>query len=334
MVAFKAAQTAAVLTSPPAELEAVLLYGPEPGLVSDRAETLARAMAGEAGEIIRLDDADLATDPGKLAVEARTASLFGGRNVVRIKAGPRLEGAGLADLLGEELACFLIVEAGNLRPSAKLRQTFERATRGAALPCYAEPARDIARLIDQALADGGATMSAGVRSHLVAELAADPGLARQEIGKLLLYAGGDSAITMEHVTAILGDTGQAALEALAEATANRRTAVALKQLDRLLAAGTSAQAAIGALARHFEQLHRVAAAIEAGASAAAAIKALRPPLHFKQQDALAAQVKRWPRRALARAIEALRDSTQASRLKPELERAIAERAILRLAARS
>ena len=335
MVAFKAAQTTKLLGTLPGAFDAALLYGPEPGLVSDRAEQLARRLAAAAGpsaEIVRIDDSDLAADPARLAVETRTGSLFGGARIVRFKSGARTEGVGLADLLDQGLACFLIVEAGSLRPSAKLRQSFERAKRAAALPCYGESGSDIARVIDDELGRAKLAIDREAKAHLAALLSADPGLARQEVAKLALYAGEARTITAEHVAAIVGDTGQAGLDALAAAAASGDATEALRQLDRLTAGGTALQAALIALARHFERLHRLLAAAESGDGLNEALNAMRPPLHFRQREVLSAQARRWSRARVARAIALLKETTRVSRLTPDLERALVERTLVSLAA--
>ncbi len=118
MVAVKAHQAQAFLTSPDPRYSAVLFYGPDAGLVLERAQALAKACGGARtppGEILRLDDADLEGDPDRLAVELRTIAMFGGRKVVRAAAGRRVTAAALKPLLEEaELEGVLIVEAGNL----------------------------------------------------------------------------------------------------------------------------------------------------------------------------------------------------------------------------
>lgn len=333
MVAFKASQTAGFLAAPPEKFQAVLLYGPEPGLVADRAGMLAKLMAERAGpdaEIIRLDDASLAAEPGRLAIEVRTLPMFGGRKIVRLKAGQRLDVEGLAELLGEGMQCALVVEAGNLRPNAKLRQTFERADRAAALPCYLD-ARDLSSMVDAELTRHGLRLGADARSHLMRQLADDPALARQEIAKLALYAGDAHAVTPETIDAVVGDTSQAGLDALANAVAAGEAAEALRQFDRLLAAGTDPQAALIVLARHFEQLHRLSAQVEDGEAVKDVLGRMRPPLHFRQRDLFAAQLRRWTRPSAARAIDSLREATRASRLRPDLDRALVERTIWSLA---
>ena len=62
---------------------AVLFYGTDAGLVSERAGLLARRLAEREGsEVLRLDDADLENEPARISIELQTVAMFGGRKVV------------------------------------------------------------------------------------------------------------------------------------------------------------------------------------------------------------------------------------------------------------
>ncbi|MEM7567168.1 MAG: DNA polymerase III subunit delta, partial [Pseudomonadota bacterium] len=84
MTALKGAAVERFLKRPDRTL--VLLYGNDRGLVSERAEQLAKAFVGSDGEILRLDAKALQDDPGRLADEAGAISLFGGRRAIRVAA--------------------------------------------------------------------------------------------------------------------------------------------------------------------------------------------------------------------------------------------------------
>jgi len=330
MVAYKAAQTARFLKNPDSQFRAFLLYGPDSGLVSDRGAALARKLASVSElecEVIRLDERDLSQDPDRLAIEARTLSMFAGTKVVRVRGGAGLETA-LAELIDTAVEAHIIVEAGNLRPSSKLRKLFESARQAAALPCYSDAARDLGPLIDEELVKASVSITQDAKADLIALLGSDLALARSEISKLALYAGKDRAIEAADVEAVVGDSSDVALDALAEAVADGAADRALSQFDRLAAAGTGAQAGLTALGRYFGRLHRVVVALEAGGTAKSVIAGLRPPPSFKQRDALGRQANRWNRMALQTAIEAIQSTTAQTRRRPELERALTERALL------
>ncbi|MFN0219869.1 MAG: DNA polymerase III subunit delta [Hyphomicrobium sp.] len=336
MVAIKTQQAAAYLSAPPKDVSAVLFFGSDPGLVSERAQGLAKILAAREtppGEVLRLDDADLDEDDGRLSVELQTRPMFSGRKIVRATAGRRIAAPMLKSILADApLEGVLIVEAANLKPDDALRGLFEKHPSAAAIACYPDAEADLDRLIAQVVSAAGMTISPDARAHLLVRLGADRALSRAEIEKLALYAHGRSTITIDDIDAIVGDAADLALERIAEATGQARAETAVSDFGRALAAGESAQAIIAVTQRYFLKLHRVRSDIDAGASLDEALRSLRPPLHFKQRDAFAAQVSRWSRAGLDQALKRIAEAARAARLTTHLEDALAERLILGLAA--
>ncbi len=333
MVAFKASQLIGFLKSPDPRFCAALLYGPDAGQVGDHATVLAKrvALASEpAGEIIRIDDRDLAEDPGRLETEAQTVSMFSARKVIRVTAGQRFPVDGLEALLAAPLEAWIIVEAGNLRPAAKLRKIFEASDYGVALPCYELSARDMAGFIDAELTAQGSSIGTEARQHLVDLFGGDQARARTEIVKLALFAGKGSRVELADIDAVIGDVAQAAFDTLSAAAGSGNRREALRQLDRLVAGGQGAQSAIAALGRHFAKLHKVCAAVEHGGQARAALASFRPPLHFRQRDTLEGQSRLWSRSKAEKAIDLVARAALAARRHPELEQLLAERLVLAL----
>ncbi len=332
MVAYKSSAVANFLRSPDPACRAVLLYGPDAGLVSERAAALAATFARRStggAEMVRLDDRDLAEDPGRLEVELRTRPMFASSQVVRVTAGARLDVPGLKALLASSFDNALIVEAGNLRPDSALRKLFEAHKAAAALPCYGDE-RGLASLIDAELAEAGLRIDAETRRHLMARLGADQALSRSEVSKLALYATGGTAITHEDIDSIVGDAAETALETFVYAASSGDSARALRELQRLAASGTEAQAALIALGRHFTQLHKVAAAQAEGKSAEEAIRLLRPRPHFKREPEFLAHCRRLGATRLSHLLPLIQETIRRTRRSPELEGAFTERLLLAL----
>lgn len=328
MVAYKSSAVASFLRSPEPSCRAVLLYGPDAGLVAERASALAamfaRGVKGNA-EIIRLDDRDLAEDPARLEVELRTRPMFAASQVVRVTAGARLDVPSLKALLASPFDNALIVEAGNLRPDSALRKLFEKDRQAAALPCYGDE-RSLASLIDAELAEAGLRIDGETRRYLMTRLGADQALSRSEVIKLALYAKGGTEITHDDVEAIVGDAAETALETFVYAASSGDPAAVLRELQRLASSGTEAQAALIALARHFTQLHKVAAA----QSAEEAVRSLRPRPHFKREPEFLAHCRRLGAHRLAHLLPLIQETIRRTRRSPELEGAFTERLLLAL----
>ena len=99
----------------------MLLYGPDEGLVRERADILARTVCADLSDPFRVADlsaAALAADPARLADEAAQLSLIGGRRVVRVHgAGDRLTGLFAGFLDDRPATRLIVVEAGDLPAS-------------------------------------------------------------------------------------------------------------------------------------------------------------------------------------------------------------------------
>lgn len=329
MVAHKASAVPRFLKSPDPNCRAVLVYGPDAGLVSERAAALTGTLARRQGadaEVIRLDDRDFAEDPARLDVELRTQPMFASAKVVRVTAGSRLDVPSLKALLAEPSDNALIVEAGNLRPDSGLRKLFEKLPDAAALPCYADE-RDLAAVIDAELAEAGLAIDRETKTYLMSRLGADQAMSRTEVAKLALYAQGGGRVTHDDIAAVVGDAAEIALENFVYAASGGEAKDALRELQRLAAAGTDRAAALSALARHFTRLHQVASR---EGNLDEAVRTLRPPLHYKRRDAFAAHCRRWGANRLASALPLIQETIRRSRRSPDLDSAFAERLLLTL----
>lgn len=335
MVAVKAHQAQAFLSSPDPKIRAVLFFGADVGLVAERAALFAKAAAARSdppGELLRLDDADLDGNPDRLVVELGTVPMFGGPKIVRVTAGRRINAAALRPLVEDAgLEGTLIVEAGNLKPDEALRALFEKAPRAAAVACYADAAQDLDALVRDMAQAAGATITADARQALVERLGADRALSRGEIEKLLLYVGSAREISVDDVEAVVGDVSELALERITFAAAAGDAARAVAECGRAVSSGESPQAIIAALGRHFQRLHRVRAQVDGGSPLDDVLRRMRPPLHFKQKDAFAAQCRIWSTARLTDALQRISTAAKAARLTSALEDALSERLAIGLA---
>jgi DNA polymerase III subunit delta len=339
MVAVKTHQADAFLKSferASAAQSAVLFYGSDAGLVAERAATLARRLAEREtppGEILRLDDTSLDEDPSRITVELQTAPMFGGRKIVRATAGRRVTAAALKPLVEDgQLQGFLIVEAGNLRPDDALRGLFEKAPQAAAVACFPDEARDLDGMIRDVMAAAKMQITPEAKALLVTRLGADRGLSRAEVEKLALYAVGKGTVSESDVEAAVGDAAEQALDRIVMAAASGRTAAAVSECDRSIAAGEDAQAVILALQRHFLRLHRTRSALDAGRTMDDALRQLKPPPHFRQKDAFERQCRDWSLPKLNAALAAIAETAKRARLNAGLDSVLAEHLLLDLGA--
>ena len=130
MVALKTAEIDKFLARPDPTRPVILVFGPDAGLVHERAEALITSAVDDPKDpfqLVRIDGDDLSGEPTRLVEEANTIPLFGGRRAVWVKAGGRNIAPAVEALLGcTSPDCRVVIEAGDLRKTAPLRAACER----------------------------------------------------------------------------------------------------------------------------------------------------------------------------------------------------------------
>ncbi len=334
MVAVKAADVDAFVARPDPARPVVLVFGPDVGLVAERALALIKASVDDPNDpfaLARLEGDDVSAEPSRLVEEAHTIPLFGGRRAVWVKAGSRNMAPAIEALLDAgDLECRVVIEAGDLRRNAPLRILCERAKNAAALPCYADSEKDRARLIDDEMRAAGLKLAPDARAILIPLLGGDRAGSRSEIRKLALYAHGRGEVTIADVAAVVSDASSLALEDIVDAAFAGRPGELEIQLAKARTAGMSAGSLLFTAQRQVAQLHKWRTAIESGAPLS--LDSVQPPLHFRRRTMVEAALKNWSAARLAAAMDELADAVLQSRRKASLADTIAERALLAIAA--
>ena len=300
------------LRRPDPEIRAVLFYGPDAGLVRERAEAMARAVCPDLRDPFRvaeLSAAIVAADPARLADEAAQISLMAGRRVVRMREA----GDALAPLFGRFLAdtrsdALVVVEAGDLPSRSSLRRTFDGSANAAAIGCYPDTARDLAAVIREAFAARSIDAGRDVIEFLVQHLGGDRLLTRAELEKLTLYAGDGGRLELEEARAVVADSAALSLEDAVLAAAEGDAAALDRAIARVFQEGEPPVPVVRALLRHLQRLHALSARIRGGDSIEEVIRTARPPIFFKQQDSFRRQLSRWSEARLGDALDRVADA--------------------------
>jgi DNA polymerase-3 subunit delta len=286
----------------------VLFYGPDAGLVHERADRLTAAVAGDATDPFRVSEVTverLHDQPSLLSDEAAALSFGGGRRVVRLRNAGDGQSAAIESFLQSPTGGGLvIVEADELGPRSSLRQTFEAADNAAALPCYRDEAGDLARFIREELGRAGLRLTDEARDYLAAALGGDRGVTRREIEKIVSYMGpSESARPLELADALacVGDSAALSVDDLVFALGDGDLVAVERLADRVLAEGATPVAILRAVSRHFLRLHLVSSAEDRER----AIRTLKPPVFFKYLPRLHEQVRQWAPARLQQAIDRL-----------------------------
>lgn len=295
----------------PERISAVLIYGPDDGLIRERSDRLLAGVVEDPRDPFRVVDlpaGEILKDPARLPDEAAAIAMTGGRRVVRLRDATDALAAIIGPLLETPAGdALILVEAGELPARSALRKLFEGADRGAALACYRDDERSLPAVISGQLAADGLTASHDALAYLAGNLGGDRQVTRRELEKLALYKGAGE-ISLADAQACVGDTAALGLDDLVYAMAEGDAAGLERAVTRSLQEGASAVALLRAAARHLQRLHLAVGLVRQGAAPEAAVKQLRPPVFWKLAGRFRSQLKAWqPERiafALARLLEA------------------------------
>ena len=324
-----------------AQYPIVLIYGPDKGLVSERASKFAKLTGVKLDDPfsnIRLEAADLERDPTRLLDEAHTVSLFGGKRLISIKnAG---NGRNLTEVV-KKLAktglenVYLMIEAGDLKKGAGLRSAVETAASAMALPCYADDARSLEGLIDQVLGEYHLAISLEARKWLKESLGGDRLISRSELDKLCLYAMGKSEITLDDVKAAVSDVSGLTYDEIIDAVLIGDLVGFNNRFDRQVATGNALFLILSSAERQFQQLQLLRQQVEVeGKTPSSAIASARPPIFFRRQKVMEQALNRWTLQHIAEAMERLQKAVLESRENTALAEPIIRQALLALAVQS
>jgi len=302
VTALKAHEVERFLRRPDLEAGVLLVYGPDTGLVRETAQKLVRHYAGSGANdmgLVTLDGSELDGDPGRLLVEAKTASLFDERRVVRVRGAGKSLTVPLSELIEDPAGAIVVLEAGNLLPRDALRAQVEAAKTGRALPCYADSDETILRLIKESFSQAGIRAEPEVATTLRDTLGNDREITRRELEKLVLYAAQSKVLTRDDVQVLCADNAALVLDEVADAIGTGHAERLDAALSRALAAAVNPQQMLAAVTQHFAQLRRWRTIVDAGTAPRDVLEGARPKPHFSRKASLEQQVRLWSDASLA-----------------------------------
>ncbi|PXA90208.1 DNA polymerase III subunit delta [Caulobacter sp. D4A] len=318
-----------------------VIYGPDRGLVSERAALL----AGKTGvsqddpfAMLKLDASDLQGDPGRLLDEVNSLGLFGGSKLVWLRGAanekPLLDAMQiLAD--GPAPANILIIEAGDLKKGSGLRKIAEPSRSIAVIPCYADDVKALNSLIDSELGSEGLRISPGARQSLLELLGGDRVASRNEIRKLALYCRGMGTVEEEHVQGIIGDASAVSADEAVDAILSGDLPGLHRAIQKVVSSKTPVFLVLQSCLKQFQLLDLMKAEMEEKKlQTGQVMMTLGRHVHFKRKPLMEKALRTWSSPALARETERLQAAILMSRQKQSLEPNIAFHTLMATAVQS
>jgi len=335
MAEVKSHEFDAFLKRKPLPVRLFLIYGPDRGLVSERAAAIAAASGvdlDDAFSVVKLDAGEIGSHPGRLIDEMNAIGLFGGERLVWVRNAASEKGiADAIDILASQSPgpSTLVIEAGDLKKGSALRKVVETTSQAVAIPCYADDGRALQSLIDQELAAEGLRISPAARQRLVETIGGDRLASRNELRKLALYCRGRELIEEQDVEEIVGDASAISTDDAIDAILKGDKDGFLHAIQKIVSSKTPVFLVLQGCLRQFQLLELMRAEMdEKRAPAAQAMATLGRHLHFRRKPIVENALKTWASPAIRRETQRLQAAILQSRQRPALEDTIAMQTLL------
>jgi DNA polymerase-3 subunit delta len=312
-----------------------VVYGPDRGLVSERAGEIAKRSGvalDDPFSLLKLDVSDLQGDPGRLLDEVNALGLFGGEKLVWLRGvnneKPVLDAVQVL-LQQDAPANTLLIEAGDLKKGSGLRKIVEPARSVAVIPCYADDARSLNALIDGELAAHSLTITPEARRHLVDQLGGDRGASRNEIRKLALYCRGMGRIEEHHVDDIIGDASSISADDAVDAILSGDLPAFHRAFQKIVASKTPLFLILQSSLKQFQLLDAMKIEMEEKRTPANQVMlTLGRHIHFKRKPIFEKALRAWRPEVVTKEAERVQAAVLLSRQRQSLEPSIVFQTLL------
>lgn len=307
-----------------------LVYGPDRGLVSERANVIATKSGVSTDDpfaMVKLDSSDLAGDPGRIADEVGAFGLFGGKKLIWVRASGTEKP--LVDALqslsnGPPSDNVLLIEAGDVKKGSGVRKVAEAARSIAAVPCYADDARAMNNLIDDELKAEDLNITPMARERLLEALGGDRLASRGEIRKLALYRSGQGTIDDQHVMDIIGDASAVSVDDATDAVLEGDLERFGLTFAKVVASKTPVFLILQSCLKQFQLLDLMRSEMEEKrAQPTQIMQTLGRHIHFRRKPIIEKALRNWDCQSIARESSRLQTAILQTRQRQSLEDSIA-----------
>ncbi|SDI64571.1 DNA polymerase III subunit delta [Aliiruegeria lutimaris] len=296
----------AFFSKPDKRRAGILIYGADAMRVAIKRQDLIAALIGPNGDeemrLVRLSGPELRRDGAALLDAVKAVGFFPGQRAVLVEDAADGQVDAISSALGEwrEGDAMIVVTAGMLKASSKLRKLFETSKNALCAAIYDDPPSR-AEIEAELKRAGLNEIDRNAMTDLEAlGRALDPGDFRQTLEKISLYKINDpSPLTSEEIAQLAPATVEAAVDDLLHAVAEGRVREIGPLIQKLDGQGEAPVFLVISATRHFRALHSAACDPKGPSSG---IARQRPPIFGPRRDRMIRQAQEWGRDKLETAL--------------------------------
>jgi DNA polymerase-3 subunit delta len=175
-------------------------------------------------------------------------------------------------------------------------------------------------------------IAADARAVLMSLLGGDRQASRNELRKLALYSHGKGEIALDDVMTVVSDASELKLDPIVDGAFAGKPELVESEFAKAMVAGTYPGVIISAAQRQAAWLHKSALAVAEGTPVSSLLESGYPRLHFSRKGAVEIALRNFNPARLAAIIDQLGTAALDMRKQASLASAIAQRALLSIAA--
>lgn len=279
----------------PHNIRAVLLYGPDSGLINIRKKIIEKsfnfsgnfryeeiknnaAIILDGLNSIKLFDEDLSRDK-LIIIESSSPSIT--ESITKVITEGNYKG-------------LLLFCAGDLGADSGLRKYFEKCVNAASVPCYIDDQVGIIRIIEQQFKLKNIIYKPELLQFLVHYISfGNRELILNEIEKISLFMGNKKSIAIEDLENYLDMQGEVTFDKLCYQISLKQNKNIESLLTKLQNEGHNLISITRMVIRHFNRLYQVKSLINQGKSEKIALDSLMPNVFFKYLNDFSKSLSLW-----------------------------------------
>lgn len=284
----------------------VFIYGDDGGAVRQLAKKTVSLVTDDPDDPFahdKLSVEDVVHTPSRLYDSATTVAFGSGPRLVRVEGfhgdldanTAKTVSEALTELLSANLQdVVIVITAPRIDAKKAFIRHIEKAPNAVAVRCFQDNIGDMRQVVNQYFSAKNKKVAADAMQFLLDHLGNDRDITTHELDKLDLYTGTATEITLEDCLASLSNAPAATVFKWCDAVGSAHYDTADRLFVHFIEEGEAPQSMQALLHRHQRRLYAAVTDMQAGTSAGAALKNLKPPVTFGQ-DVFQAQASRISR---------------------------------------
>ncbi len=259
------------------DIKALMLYGPNRGFISAIINQLVNKL-----NLLVFEATEKDITARNLQILANSKNFFQQRELLKIDYKSSAFNKDLKEFFSKaEFTNVLCFVCGESMPSSGIRKFFETEKNLAILSCYYNDEKTINQIALSIAARHKKNIDQDALFYIRDQLKGDNQLIKNELEKLIYYAGDNAQISYDDAVSVISKDLSANGDEMCTYFATQRAELFLEEVTKLKNQNINEILMIRALIRYYINLFIVVKKLEDGQLIDQSIKALSPPIFFK-----------------------------------------------------